>query len=77
MLDWARTILGLVVEIVQHPQVPYFTVPTRRWVVGRTLVWITGYRRCVRDYEQLLHHHEAMVRWFMIRITSRRLSEPQ
>jgi transposase len=77
LIDWARRVLGLVVEIVQRPQVPYFTVLPRRWVVERSLAWITGHRRCVRDYERLPHHHEAMVRWSMIRITSRRLTQPQ
>ena len=40
-----------------------------------TPAWITGHRRCVRDYERLRHHHEAVVRWSMIRITSRRLAQ--
>ncbi|WP_306750876.1 IS5 family transposase [Saccharothrix yanglingensis] len=77
LLDWARRTLRLVVEIAQRPDLPYFTVLPRRSVVERTLVWITGHRRCVRDYERLRHHHEAMVRWSMIRITSRRLTQPQ
>ena len=77
LLDWARTKLVLVVEIVKRPDLPHFTVLPRRWVVERTLAWITGHRRCVRDYERLRHHHEAMVRWSMIRITSRRLTQPQ
>jgi transposase len=77
LLDWAHATLGLLVEIVQRPQVPYFTVLPRRWVVERTLAWISGHRRCVRDYERLRHHHEAMVRWSMIRITTRRLTQPQ
>jgi transposase len=77
LIDWARKALRLVVEIVQRPQVPYFAVLPRRWVVERTLAWITGHRRCVRDYERLRHHHEAMVRWSMIRITSRRLAQHQ
>ncbi len=46
LLDWARTTLGLVVEIVQRPQLSMFTVLPRRWVVERTLAWITGHRRC-------------------------------
>ena len=46
-----------------------------RWVVERTLAWIARHRRCVRDYERLPAHHEAMVRWSMIRITSRRLAK--
>jgi transposase len=73
LLAWARTALRLSVEIVQRPDLPRFTVLPRRWVVERTLAWITRHRRCVRDYERLRHHHEAMVRWAMIRITSRRL----
>jgi len=77
LLDWARKTLGLVVEIVKRPDLPHFTVLPRRWVVERTLAWITRHRRCVRDYERLRHHHEAMVRWSMIRITSRRLTQPQ
>ncbi|WP_197289873.1 IS5 family transposase [Saccharothrix sp. NRRL B-16348] len=75
LLDWARMTLDLLVEIVQRPQVPYFTMLPRIWVVERTLAWITGHRRCVRDYERLRHHHEAMVRWSMIRITTRRLTQ--
>jgi transposase len=75
LLDWARKTLNLVVEIVKRPDLPTFTVLPRRWVVERTLAWITGHRRCVRDYERLRHHHEAMVRWSMIRITSRRLTQ--
>ncbi|MDQ2587967.1 IS630 family transposase [Saccharothrix yanglingensis] len=31
----------------------------------------------VRDYERLRHHHEAMVRWSIVRVTSRRLTRPR
>nr|WP_202919538.1 IS5 family transposase [Saccharothrix deserti] len=75
--DWARTTLGLVVQIVKRPELPCFTVLPRRWVVERTLCLDHRSPRCVRDYERLRHHHEAMVRWAMIRITSRRLMQPQ
>src|SRR4051812_48553194 len=37
-----------------------FADPLRRWVVERTLAWISKYRRCVRDYETLPEHAEAM-----------------
>ncbi|SDG04403.1 Transposase [Lentzea fradiae] len=77
LLDWARKTLALTVEIVKRPDLPHFTVLPRRWVVERTLAWITNHRRCARDYERLRHHHEAMVRWSMIRITVRRLTRPQ
>ncbi len=53
-----------------------FTVLPRRWVVERTLAWITSYRRCARDYERLPAHHEAMIHWAMITIMTRRLTRP-
>ena len=37
-----------------------FQVLPRRWVVERTLAWITRRRRCARDYERLPAHHAAM-----------------
>ncbi|MEV8442091.1 hypothetical protein AB0425_32330 [Actinosynnema sp. NPDC051121] len=75
LTDWARKTLRLAVKIAQRPDLPYFTVRPRRWMVKRTLAWTAGQRRCVRDYERLRHHHEAMmVRCSMIRITSHRLT---
>jgi transposase len=75
LVDWARTGLKIVLQIVKRSDnVKGFHVLPRRWVVERTLAWIARHRRCVRDYERLPAHHEAMVRWTMIRITSRRLA---
>jgi transposase len=51
-----------------------FRVLPRRWVVERTLAWISRCRRTVRDYERLPEHHAAMVQWSMIIIMSRRLA---
>jgi transposase len=77
LLDWARTGLQIMLQIVKRSDTATgFVVLPRRWVVERTLAWIAGHRRCVRDYERLPTHHEAMVRWTMIRITSRRLTKP-
>jgi transposase len=74
---WAATYLKLTVEIVKRPQgVHTFEVVPRRWVVERTLAWITSYRRCARDYERLPAHHEAAVYWAMISIMARRLARP-
>jgi transposase len=76
LLDWARTRLKITLEIVKRSDdVKGFVVLPRRWVVERTLAWIVRHRRCARDYERLPQHHEAMVRWTMIRITSRRLAK--
>ena len=65
----------LTVEIVKRPQNQHtFEVLPRRWVAGRTLAWITSYRRCARDYERLPAHHEAAVYWAMISVMTRRLA---
>ena len=46
----------------------------RRWVVERTLAWITSHRRCARDYERPPASHEAMVLWAMIALMTQRLA---
>ena len=74
---WAATYLHLTVEIVRRPQDQHtFEVLPRRWVVERTLAWITSYRRCARDYERLPAHHEAAVYWAMITLLTHRLARP-
>ena len=76
LLAWASEHLRLRLQIVKRTDdATGFVVLPRRWVVERTLAWIARHRRCVRDYERLPTHHEAMVRWSMIRITSQRLAK--
>jgi transposase len=73
----AATYLHITVEIVRRPQDQHtFQVLPRRWVVERTLAWITSYRRCARDYERLPAHHEATAYWAMITLMTRRLTRP-
>lgn len=75
LLPWTRKVLSFVVEVVKRTDnVAGFLVLPRRWVVERTFGWITKHRRCVRDYETLPEHHEAMVYIAMIMIMSRRLA---
>jgi transposase len=75
LVDWAREKLQLTLEIVKRSDgMRGFTVLPRRWVVERTLSWIFQRCRCVRDYERLPDHHEAMVKWSMIMLMSRRLA---
>ena len=57
LLDWARTRLKITLAIVKRSDdVKGFVVLPRRWVVERTLAWITRHRRCARDYEALTTH---------------------
>lgn len=75
---WAKTILGLTIEIVTKlaGQVGFVVLP-RRWVVERTFSWICQARRNVRDYERLPEHSEAFINWSAITMMTRRLTRPQ
>ena len=77
LVTWARTRLKpkLTLQIVRRPDdLHTFQVLPRRWVVERTLSWITRHRRTVRDYERLRAHHETYFYWAMIIVMTRRLA---
>jgi transposase len=77
LVTWAKTKLKpkLTLQIVKRPDdLHTFQVLPRRWVVERTLAWITRQRRTVRDYERLTAHHETIIYWAMIITMSRRLA---
>jgi transposase len=75
LVTWATTRLRLTLQIVKRPDdLHTFKVLPRRWVVERTLSWITRHRRTVRDYERLPAHHETYVYWAMIIVMTRRLA---
>ena len=76
LVTWAKTKLKprLNLEIVRRPDdLHTFQVLPRRWVVERTLAWITRCRRTVRDYERLPEHHQTFVYWAMVITMTRRL----
>ncbi|WP_306365029.1 transposase [Nocardia sp. CC227C] len=76
LVEWVRSALALTIAIVKRSDsATGFEVIPRRWVVERTLSWICRRRRCVRDYERLPEHHEAMVKISMIMLMSRRLAK--
>jgi transposase len=77
LVAWcAERLAGLRLTIVKRSDKPGFVVLHRRWVVERTLSWITARRRCVRDYERRADTHEAMVRWASASVMTRRLARP-
>ena len=73
LVVWAKQVLTITITIIKRTD-PGFVVLPRRWVVERTFAWISKHRRCVRDYETLPAHHEAMVHIAMIMTMSRRLA---
>src|SRR4051812_35348050 len=71
----AKGVLAVPVTIVKCTDaLAGFQVIPRRWVVERTLAWISKHRRCVRDYQTLPENAEAMVYIAMIMTLSRRLA---
>jgi len=77
LLTWAAKALRLTVTIVKRSDdTKGFAVLPRRWVVERTLGWLTRNRRLVRDYERRADTHEAMTTIAMIILMSRRLAKP-
>jgi transposase len=75
LVSWAKTRLRLRLQIVKRPDdLHTFKVLPRRWVVERTLSWITRHRRTVRDYERQAARHETYVYWAMIIVMTRRLA---
>ena len=67
--------LRMTLQIVRKPLGHHtFEVLPRRWVVERTLSWLVRCRRLDHDYERLPEHAEAMVKWTMIGLMTRRLA---
>jgi transposase len=63
-------------EIVKRSDRHRFVVLPKRWVVERTLAWISHNRRLARDFERYARSAAAFVRLAMIRIMLRRLTRP-
>jgi len=61
-------------EIVKRNDVPRFEVVPKRWIVERTLAWISHFRRLARDFERYARSVVAFLRLAMIRIMLRRLT---
>jgi transposase len=75
LVTWAAKVIRLSVTVVKRSDdTKGFAVLPRRWVVERTLAWLTRNRRLVRDYERRADTHEAMTTIAMIALMSRRLA---
>ncbi|MGA2843745.1 MAG: IS5 family transposase [Steroidobacteraceae bacterium] len=63
-------------QIVKRSDAHHFVVLPKRWIVERTLAWISRNRRLARDFERYARTVAAFVRLAMIRIMLRRLTRP-
>ncbi len=62
------------VEIVKRNQLSKFVVVPKRWIVKRTLAWLSRNRRLMRDFEHYARTVAACIRLGMIKIMLRRLT---
>lgn len=53
-----------------------FVVEAKRWIVERTLAWISRCRRLAKDFERHARKAAAFIRLAMIRLMLRRLTAP-
>ena len=64
-----------IIDIVKRPDTAIgFEVVPKRWIVERTLAWISRCRRLTRDFERYSRTVAAFIRLAMIRIMLRRLT---
>lgn len=74
LVTWAKQALGWTVDIVRRTTGQRgFAVQPRRWVVERSLAWMTRCRRLTRDYEGQPETTEAWFYLASIRLMLRRL----
>jgi len=75
LVDWAVEHLWFILQpVLRSDDMKGFVVLPRRWVVERTLAWLTQCRRLGKDYEGLTSSSEAMIYIAMTRLMLRRLA---
>ena len=75
LLEWVLVHFKFVLQpVLRSDEQKGFVVLPRRWVVERTLAWLTQCRRLSLDYERLTESSEAMIYIAMTRLMLRRLA---
>jgi putative transposase len=70
---WVNTDLRL--EVVRRPaDAQGFVVLPKRWVVERTLAWLSRYRRLAKDFERLIENSTAYLYIASVHLMVRRLA---
>jgi transposase len=63
------------VEIVKRSDLGKFVVLPKRWVVERTIAWLTRCRRLAKDWDCLNRTGHIFLRWASIRLMLRKLCQ--
>jgi putative transposase len=74
LVEYVRRFCRFALEIVKRPKEQRgFQVQPKRWIVERTLGWLTPFRRLSKDYETTTESSESMIKIAHIRVLLRRL----
>jgi len=65
-----------IITIVKRSELHSFVVLPKRWIVERTLAWISRCRRLAKDFERHARKAAAFICLAMIRLMLRRLTAP-
>ena len=75
LVSWVQETFSCELAIVKKTTKAFEVLP-RRWVVERTLAWLSRYRRLVRVYEKRVASSVAMIWVSSIHILLKKLSAP-
>ncbi|PSO84956.1 MAG: hypothetical protein BRC45_04850 [Cyanobacteria bacterium QS_5_48_63] len=74
LFEWVLEQFDCMLEVLERPRGRGFRVVPRRWVVERTLAWISRCRRLSQDYEKLPRTSETFIYLAMIQLMLKRLA---
>ena len=74
LFEWVLEQFDCMLEVLERPRGQGFRVVPRRWVVERTLAWISRCRRLSQDYEKLPRTSETFIYLAMIQLMLKRLA---
>ena len=79
LIEWVRSLCPrrrIDLEIVKRSDdAKGFVVLPHRWKVERTFGWLGRSRRLSKDYEETISSSEAMIKWSMTHLMTRRLTK--
>jgi len=73
IIDWVKQQFGWKLQIIKRDEASKFKALLKRWIVERTLAWISYSRRSSRDYEKLTETSQVICQLAMIRIFINRI----
>ena len=77
LIEWAKEMLNYDLEVVKRSDLNkhIFVVLPKRWIVERTLSWLSRYRRLSKDYEYATSSEQAFIHLAMIRVMLLRIEK--